>query len=94
MIPNAIVRSKGDKRTYFGHEIAQCKDYSTLHLRLPFEKVGYLFIPDSSIALFPSACTQGYLVDWDAQKAVWDGIFSDQVLSVSLRVYQVLMMHA
>ena len=21
--------------------------------------------------------TQGYLVDWDAQKAVWDGTFSD-----------------
>jgi len=25
---------------------------------------------------------QGYLVDWDAQKAVWDGIFSDEVLGV------------
>jgi actin-related protein 6 len=78
------VRSKGDKKTYFGHEIAQCKDYSTLHFRLPFEKVGYSSSPDSGIALFPSACTQGYLVDWDAQKAVWDGIFSDQVLAVSL----------
>lgn len=86
------MRSKGDKKTYFGHEIAQCKDYSTLHFRLPFEKVGYSPIPDSSIALFPSACIQGYLVDWDAQKAVWDGIFSDQVLAVSSRVYQVLMM--
>jgi hypothetical protein len=27
---------------------------------------------------------KGYLVDWDAQKAIWDGIFSDRVLSVSL----------
>jgi hypothetical protein len=26
---------------------------------------------------------QGYLVDWDAQKAVWDGIFSAEVLGVS-----------
>ena len=25
---------------------------------------------------------QGYLVDWDAQKAVWDGMFSE-VLGVS-----------
>jgi len=25
---------------------------------------------------------RGYLVDWDAQKAIWDGIFSDQVLNV------------
>lgn len=29
---------------------------------------------------------KGYLVDWDAQKAIWDGIFSDQVLNVSSRV--------
>ncbi|PPQ95265.1 hypothetical protein CVT26_014839 [Gymnopilus dilepis] len=62
IIPNAVVRSKGDKMTYFGHEIVRCKDYSSLHYRLPFEK--------------------GYLVDWDAQKAVWDGIFSDEVLGV------------
>ncbi|KDR83036.1 hypothetical protein GALMADRAFT_58042 [Galerina marginata CBS 339.88] len=62
IIPNAVVRSKGDKATYFGHEIAGCKDYSSLHYRLPFEK--------------------GYLVDWDAEKAVWDGVFSDQVLGV------------
>jgi actin-related protein 6 len=84
IIPNTIVRSKGDKKTYFGHEIAQCKDYSTLHFRLPFEKV-IIHYSWLSIALFPSAHTQGYLVDWDAQKAVWDGIFSDQVLAVSLR---------
>lgn len=25
---------------------------------------------------------QGYLVDWDAQKAVWDGVFSSEVLNV------------
>lgn len=29
---------------------------------------------------------QGYLVDWDAQKAVWDGIFSDEVLGVNLKI--------
>ncbi|KAK7462277.1 Actin-related protein 6 [Stygiomarasmius scandens] len=63
IIPNAIVKSKGDKATYFGHEIEKCKDYSSLHYRLPFEK--------------------GYIVDWDAQKAIWDGVFSDQVLNVN-----------
>ncbi|KAJ4481897.1 actin-like protein ARP6 [Lentinula aciculospora] len=63
VIPNAIVRSKGDKATYFGHEIAKCKDYSSLHYQLPFEK--------------------GYVVDWDAQKAIWDGIFSQEVLGVN-----------
>jgi hypothetical protein len=39
IIPNAVIRSKGDKRTYFGHEMEQCRDYSSLHYRLPFEKV-------------------------------------------------------
>jgi actin-related protein 6 len=63
VISNAIVRSKGDKMTYFGHEVERCQDYSSLHYRLPFEK--------------------GYLVDWDAQKAVWDGIFSPEVLGVN-----------
>jgi actin-related protein 6 len=62
IVTNAIVRSKGDKITYFGHELDACKDFSTLHFRLPFER--------------------GYLVDWDAQKAIWDGIFSDQVLNI------------
>ncbi|KAJ3711728.1 actin-related protein Arp6 [Lentinula raphanica] len=62
LVPNAIVRSKGDKATYFGHQIANCKDYSSLHYRLPFEK--------------------GFIVDWDAQKAIWDGIFSQEVLGV------------
>ncbi|KAI0301094.1 actin-like protein ARP6 [Multifurca ochricompacta] len=62
IVSNAIVRSKGDKITYFGHEFDTCKDFSSLHFRLPFER--------------------GYLVDWDAQKAIWDGIFSDQVLNI------------
>jgi hypothetical protein len=26
---------------------------------------------------------KGYLVDWDAQKAIWDGIFSDQIPNVN-----------
>ncbi|KAF9222982.1 actin-domain-containing protein [Gyrodon lividus] len=63
LIPNAVIRSKGDRTTYVGHEIDQCRDFSSLHSRLPFEK--------------------GYLVDWDAQKAVWDGLFSTEVLSVN-----------
>lgn len=39
LVPNAVVRSKGDKATFVGHEIGRCKDYSALHYRLPFEKV-------------------------------------------------------
>ncbi|KAJ7466005.1 actin-related protein Arp6 [Mycena latifolia] len=63
LVVNAVVRSKGDKMTYVGHELEKCKDYSALHYRLPLEK--------------------GYVVDWDAQKAIWDGILSDQVLNVN-----------
>ncbi|KXN84331.1 Actin-like protein ARP6 [Leucoagaricus sp. SymC.cos] len=62
IIPNAVIRSKGDKATYFGHEFERCSDYSSLHYRLPFEK--------------------GYIVDWDAQKAIWDGLFSTEVFNV------------
>ncbi|OCH91599.1 actin-like protein Arp6 [Obba rivulosa] len=62
IIPNAVVRSKGDKTTYIGHEITKCEDHSSLHYRLPFEK--------------------GYITDWDAQKAVWDGMFSAELLNV------------
>jgi len=58
-VANAVIRSKGDKKTYFGHEFDQCRDFASLHYRLPFER--------------------GFLTDWDAQKAVWDGLFS-QVL--------------
>ncbi|KZT09178.1 actin-related protein Arp6 [Laetiporus sulphureus 93-53] len=62
IIPNAIVRSKGDKTTYIGHELEKCRDFSGLHYRLPFEK--------------------GYLTDWDAEKAIWDGLFSSAVLGI------------
>ncbi|KAF9046356.1 actin-like protein ARP6 [Panaeolus papilionaceus] len=71
IITNAVVKSKGDKMTYIGHEIARCKDYSSLHYRLPFEK--------------------GYLVDWDAQKAVWDGIYSEEVLGLDTTQAALLM---
>ncbi|KAI8978721.1 actin-like protein Arp6 [Trametes punicea] len=63
IIPNSIVRSKGDNSTYVGHELAKCRDYTSLRFRHPFEK--------------------GFIVDWDAQKAVWDGIFSNEVLGLN-----------
>ncbi|KAJ7662532.1 actin-related protein Arp6 [Mycena polygramma] len=71
VIANAVVRSKGDKTTYVGHELDRCKDCSSLSYRLPLEK--------------------GYIVDWDAQKAVWDGILSDEVLNVNPTESTVLM---
>ncbi|KAI5123138.1 hypothetical protein M0805_000841 [Coniferiporia weirii] len=56
IITNAIVRqTKGEKKIFFGHDLDRCKDFASLHFRLPFER--------------------GYLTDWDAQKAIWDGLF-------------------
>jgi actin-related protein 6 len=40
IIQNAVIRSKGDKVTYIGHEFEACQDFASLHYRLPFEKVG------------------------------------------------------
>ncbi|KAF7353975.1 Actin-like protein ARP6 [Mycena venus] len=80
IIANAVVRSKGDKTTYIGHELESCKDYSSLSYRLPLEKACLR----SCAAISPTTDTmQGYVVDWDAQKAVWDGILSDEVLNVN-----------
>ncbi|EJC98960.1 actin-like protein ARP6 [Fomitiporia mediterranea MF3/22] len=63
-VTNAIVRqTKGDKKIFFGHEFDRCKDFATLHYRLPFER--------------------GYLTDWDAQKAIWDGLFSSDCLKIT-----------
>lgn len=36
------------------------------------------FYTNSSLSV---EALQGYLVDWDAQKAVWDGVFSSEVLN-------------
>ncbi|KAH8113486.1 actin-like protein ARP6 [Phellopilus nigrolimitatus] len=64
IVANAIVRqTKGEKQTFFGHEFDQCRDFASLHFRLPFER--------------------GYLTDWDAQKAIWDGLFSNSGLNVN-----------
>ncbi|KAI0079499.1 actin-like protein ARP6 [Panus rudis PR-1116 ss-1] len=61
LIMNAVVRStKGEKATYVGQEIRHCRDFSSLHFRLPFEK--------------------GFIVDWDAQKAIWDDLFTPKII--------------
>ncbi|KAG8902331.1 Actin- protein 6 [Tulasnella sp. 403] len=51
IIPNAIARSKGDKRMYIGPDIENCRDYFALHYRLPFEK-GYLTDWDTEKAVW------------------------------------------
>lgn len=71
LVPNAVVRSKGDKKNYVGHEYAQCSDYSSLHFRLPLEK--------------------GLVTDWDAQKAVWDVIFSEDLLKLDTQQSSLLL---
>ncbi|KIY51520.1 actin-domain-containing protein [Fistulina hepatica ATCC 64428] len=70
IIPNVVVRSKGDKATYIGQEIEKCEHYSSLRYRLPFEK--------------------GFVVDWDVQKAIWDNIFSEDILNIDTTESSVL----
>ncbi|KAI8349703.1 actin family [Blakeslea trispora] len=38
LIPNAIVKSKGEKRQYIGDQLDNCTDFSSLYYRLPFER--------------------------------------------------------
>ncbi|KAG8979491.1 Actin- protein 6 [Tulasnella sp. 425] len=54
IIPNAIVRSKGDRRMYIGPEIDSCRDNFALHYRLPFEK-GFLNDWDTEKAIWDRA---------------------------------------
>lgn len=77
IVQNAAMKSKVDKRMYIGHEIDECTDFEYVTYRLAFERVrvrklGRLARSRSSV--------QGLLIDWDVEKAVWDGILSPQVL--------------
>ncbi|TPX68722.1 hypothetical protein SpCBS45565_g02883 [Spizellomyces sp. 'palustris'] len=38
---NCIAKAKGDRRTFIGDQLVDCRDYSGLFIRIPFEK-GYL----------------------------------------------------
>ncbi|RKO94471.1 actin family, partial [Blyttiomyces helicus] len=40
-IPNSITAGRGDRRSFVGDQLEDCKDYSGLYFRLPFER-GYL----------------------------------------------------
>ncbi|KAG8928772.1 Actin- protein 6 [Tulasnella sp. 418] len=50
-IPNAIVRSKADKKMYIGPDMINCHDYFALHYRLPFDR-GYLTDWDTEKAIW------------------------------------------
>ncbi|KAI8331448.1 actin family [Choanephora cucurbitarum] len=38
LVPNAIVRGKGEKRHFVGDQLDTCTDFSSLYYRLPFER--------------------------------------------------------
>lgn len=77
------MRAKGDNATYIGHELAKCRDFTSLRFRLPFEKVGAGSFDHPALRPTRYSC-QGLIVDWDAQKAIWDGLFSNEALAVSI----------
>lgn len=90
MVPNQVVRPKRDRRTYVADEIDQCRDISGLYLRRPFEKVPPLHTPPPPPTPLLLACSgthrsrrvQGYLVDFELQKEIWDRAFGKHYLKV------------
>jgi hypothetical protein len=94
VVPNQVVRPKRDRRTYVADEIDQCRDISGLYLRRPFEKVPPLHTPPPHhprpCSCWLRACSgthrsprvQGYLVDFELQKEIWDRAFGKHYLKV------------
>jgi hypothetical protein len=39
-----VVRSKGDKATYIGHELERCRDFASLKYRMPIEKASFIYV--------------------------------------------------
>lgn len=76
LFPNAVVRSRTDRRVYVTDEIEQCRDLSGIAFRRAFERVSW---SDAGLKL----TAQGMLTTWDAEKPVWDRIFSKEGLDVS-----------
>lgn len=63
---------------FVGDEIENCRDFSGVVYRRPFERVRrYDCQQDWSDE-------QGMLVNWDAEKVIWDRLFSPDVLKVGL----------
>lgn len=77
VLPNSIARSRVEKRVYVADEIDQCRDLSGIVYRRPIERVSSIMLEDSRLM------TQGMLVNWDAEKTIWDRLFSKEVLNVS-----------
>ena len=82
IITNAIVSSKGDKKLYCGHEFAGCRDHSSLHFRLPFEKVRihascrmnqvYWRVPSQSLGLLDwLGCAKDNMGRRDFTRSAW-----------------------
>ena len=62
MVTNGIVRqTRGEKRTFFGHEFDHCKDHSSLHFRLPFERVHCMIVTFIGQVHWASYYLRGYL---------------------------------
>ena len=74
MIPNCIARSR-DRRVLVGAQVGTCKDYGGMAFRRPVEKVcSHRF---STRDFITDKQTKGYLVNWEAEKEIWDRTFLD-----------------
>ena len=83
IVPNCIARAR-DKRVLVGQQLENCRDFGSMAFRRPVEKVtrppltivwGYML----------TVFEKGYLVNWEAEKEIWDRTFLDP--ESRLRVY-------
>ena len=73
-MPNCVMKSKFyPRRTFLGDQIdTECPNKTSLFYQLPFQKVDFRRSTSLDAPAFPP---QGYLVDWNIQKQVWDYLF-------------------
>lgn len=91
VIPNCQFRSKTSRlKTFTANQLDEIKDPSGLFYILPFQKVlfvyNYSFIFIFTFNLHSFASVQGYLVNWDVQRKVWDQLFGKEMFKVPTKI--------
>uniref|UniRef100_A0A1A8I666 ARP6 actin-related protein 6 homolog n=1 Tax=Nothobranchius kuhntae TaxID=321403 RepID=A0A1A8I666_NOTKU len=83
VIPNCQFRSKTSRlKTFTANQLDEIKDPSGLFYILPFQKcfIFNVYICGGACSLLVSL--QGYLVNWDVQRKVWDHLFGKEMFKV------------
>lgn len=97
VIPNCQFRSKTSRlKTFTANQLDEIKDPSGLFYILPFQKVRHCHHRQTVFAfseMLPLSCElsvislQGYLVNWDVQRKVWDHLFGKEMFKVYILLH-------